>query len=117
MKHLLAKEMGAIKLLVKSDSTLVTGQVKWEFQARDPQLARYLEFVQIIAKNLISFEFVHIPKDQNYQANFLSKLASYTKHGQHKSVIRETLISLQVEIGGNHQIIISQNGWRYNLWL
>jgi len=32
----LAKEMGVSKLLVKSDSTLVAGQVKGEFQARDP---------------------------------------------------------------------------------
>ena len=42
---LLAKEMRAIRLLVKSDSALVAGQVKGEFQARDPQLAKYLENV------------------------------------------------------------------------
>jgi len=42
---LLAKEMGVSRLLVKSDSALVAGQVTSEFQARDPQLAKYLEMV------------------------------------------------------------------------
>ncbi|XP_027911605.1 uncharacterized protein LOC114170324 [Vigna unguiculata] len=38
---LLAKEMGITRLLVKSDSTLVAGQVTGEFQACDPQLAKF----------------------------------------------------------------------------
>jgi len=80
-------------LLVKSDSTLVAGQVKGEFQVRDPQLARYLEVVQTIAKNFVVFEFVHVPREQNYRVNLLSKLASCTNPGQHKLVIREMLMS------------------------
>uniref|UniRef100_A0A151UIK1 Retrovirus-related Pol polyprotein from transposon 17.6 n=1 Tax=Cajanus cajan TaxID=3821 RepID=A0A151UIK1_CAJCA len=39
----LAKEMGATSLSARSDSQLVTGQVTGTFQAKDPQLARYLE--------------------------------------------------------------------------
>ena len=42
---LLAKEMGAQNLLVKSDSQLITGQVTGEFQAKDPQMATYLKYV------------------------------------------------------------------------
>jgi len=34
---LLAKELGAQSLLVKSDLLLVTGQVTGEYQAKDPQ--------------------------------------------------------------------------------
>jgi len=36
---LLAKELGARSLLVKSDSLLVTRQVIGEYQAKDPQMA------------------------------------------------------------------------------
>ncbi|XP_027935092.1 uncharacterized protein LOC114190415 [Vigna unguiculata] len=71
---LLAKEMGVSRLLVKSDSALVTGQVKGEFQARVPQLAKYLEVVQVIAKNFVFFKFVHVPREQNSRADLLSKL-------------------------------------------
>jgi len=42
---LLAKEMGAKGLLVKSDSLLFIGQVTGECQAKDPQMAAYLEYV------------------------------------------------------------------------
>jgi len=42
---LLAKEMGANGLLAKSDSLLVIGQVTGEYQAKDPHMAAYLEYV------------------------------------------------------------------------
>jgi len=113
---LLAKEIGATKLLIKSDSTLVTRQVEGEFQARDPQLAKYLEFVQALAKNLLSFKFIHVPRDQNCRADLLSKLTTYTKPGQHKSVIRETLVSPRVEIGENYQIMAIQVNLKEN-WM
>ncbi|XP_068477150.1 uncharacterized protein [Phaseolus vulgaris] len=56
---LLAKEMGAKGLLAKSDSLLVTGQVTGEYQATDPQMAAYLEYVQVLKE---SFELVHVPR-------------------------------------------------------
>ena len=43
---LLAKEMRARGLLAKSDSLLVTGQVTGKYQAKDPQMAAYLEYVR-----------------------------------------------------------------------
>ena len=42
---LLAKEMGAKSLIAKSDSLLVTGQVTGEYQAKDPQMIAYLQYV------------------------------------------------------------------------
>jgi len=41
-------------------------------------------------------------------SRFVIKLASYTKPRQHKSVIRETLVSSWVEIGESHQIMAIQ---------
>jgi len=102
---LLAKEMGITRLLVKSDSALVAGQVTGEFQARDPQLAKYLEVVQSVAKNFVLFEFVHVPREQNCRADLLSKLASCSKLGQHKSVIRETLVVPRVDTREKHQVL------------
>jgi len=111
---LLAKEMGITRLLVKSDSGLVVGQVTGEFQARDPQLAKYLEVVQSIAKNFVLFEFVHVSREQNCRADLLSKLASCLKPGQHKSVIRETLVAPRVDTREKHQvsdILMAEKSW------
>ena len=109
-KMLLAKEMGVTNLLVKSDSALVVMQLKGEFQARDPQLAKYLEFVHTMPKNFVSFNFTHVPKKHNCKADLLSKMATYTKLGQHKSVIRETLVSSLVDMGENYQIM-AMDSW------
>jgi len=62
---LLAKEMGAQSLLAKSDSLLVTSQVTGEYQAKDPQMAAYLEYIQVLKESFLAFELVHVPKEQN----------------------------------------------------
>jgi len=73
---LLAREMGTRNLLAKSDSLLVTGQVTGEFQAKDPQMAAYLEYVQLLKTSFAEFELVHVPREQNARADLLAKLAS-----------------------------------------
>jgi len=58
---LLAKELGAQSLLVKSDSLLVTGQVTGEYQAKHPPLALYLRYVRILRAVFSTFDLVHVP--------------------------------------------------------
>jgi len=62
---LLAKEMGGKRLLAKSDSLLVTSQVTGKYQAKDPQMASYLEYVQVLKESFEVFELVHVPREQN----------------------------------------------------
>ena len=88
---LLAKEMGAQNLLVKSDSQLITGQVSGEFQAKDPQMVAYLKYVQLLKGAFSALELVHVPREQNARADLLSKLASSGKGGTQRTVIQETL--------------------------
>jgi len=88
---LLAKEMGAKVLMAKSDSLLVTEQVTGEFQAKDPQMAAYLEYVQELKRSFVLFKVVHVPREQNARADLLAKLASSGKGGRQRTVIQETL--------------------------
>ena len=88
---MLAKEKGTKGLLAKSDSLLVRGQVTWEYQAKDPQMVAYLEYVQILKESFEVFELVHIPREQNARADLLAKLASSGKGGRQRTVIQETL--------------------------
>jgi len=90
---LLAKELGARNLLVKSDSLLVTEQVTCEYQAKDPRLTLYLMYVVFLKASFFTFELVHVPREQNSQADLLSKLVSSGKGGRQRSVIQETLRS------------------------
>ena len=85
---LLAKEMGAKGLLAKSGSLLVTDQVTGEYQAKDPQMAAYLEYVQVLKDSFEVFELVHIPKKQNARADLLRKLASSGKGADRGQLFR-----------------------------
>jgi len=88
---LLAKEMGARGLLAKSDSLLVTGQITGEYQAKDPQMVAYLEYVQVLKESFDVFELVHVPREQNAPVDLLAKLASSGKGGRQRMVIQKTL--------------------------
>jgi len=113
---LLAKEMGAQSLLAKSDSLLVTGQVTGEYQAKDPQMAAYLEYVQVLKNPFAVFELVHVPREHNAQADLLAKLASSGKGGRQRTVIQETLKTPRTFTANNsvgvHQVSMSGGGKR-----
>ena len=97
---LLAKEMGARVLMAKSDSLLVTGQVTGEFQAKDPQMAAYLE----LRRSFASFEVVHVPREQNVRDDLLAKLASSGKGGGQRTVIQENLKAPRAFVT-DHQVL------------
>jgi len=95
---LLAKELGACRLLAKNYSLFLIGQISREYQAKDPQLASYLRYVQIFRETFSIFDLVHVPKEQNSRANLLSKLASSGKGGRHRFVMQETLKTPRVTV-------------------
>ena len=101
---LLAKEMGAKVLMAKSDSLLITGQVTGEFQAKDPQMAAYLEYVQELRRSFALFEEVHVPREQNARADLLAKFASSGKGGRQRTVIQETLKTPRAFVA-DHQVL------------
>ncbi|RDX93765.1 rnhA, partial [Mucuna pruriens] len=70
----LAQELDAKRLIAKSDSRLVTGQVNNEYQTRDPQLTKYREQAVKLVATFEKFVLVHVPRDQNERADLLAKV-------------------------------------------
>ncbi|RDY14543.1 rnhA, partial [Mucuna pruriens] len=85
----LAKELRATRLMIKSDSQLITGQVNGEYQARDLQLIQYLEAVKEQAFE--KFTLWHVPRKKNEKADLLAKLASTRRGGLNKTIVQEAL--------------------------
>ncbi|XP_025670187.1 uncharacterized protein [Arachis hypogaea] len=77
---MLAKEVGASRLEVNSDSQVVTSQVNGSYQARDALLQKYLEKVKELCKGFKEVTIQNVPRETNARADLLSKLAS-TKPG------------------------------------
>jgi ribonuclease HI len=41
-----AKAMGIQRLVIKTDSQIVVGHIEKDYKARDPELAKYLQFLR-----------------------------------------------------------------------
>jgi ribonuclease HI len=50
-----AKAMGIQRLIIKIDSQIVAGHIKKDYKARDPELARYLQFLKDQEKHIECF--------------------------------------------------------------
>jgi ribonuclease HI len=72
----LSKKMGVKNLTVKSDSQLVIGQIKGEYEAREDRMKKYLTVVQTLLPHFKKVEFVQIPREENVDADRLARLAS-----------------------------------------
>ncbi|XP_020978180.1 uncharacterized protein LOC110271548 [Arachis ipaensis] len=77
---ILAREVGATRLEVCSDSQIVTTQVNKSYQTRDSLLQKYLERVKELSAQFEEVTVQHVPRKRNTRADLLSKLAS-TKPG------------------------------------
>ncbi|XP_057250034.1 uncharacterized protein LOC130591127 [Beta vulgaris subsp. vulgaris] len=67
---------GAKSVLLKTDSQLVSSQLKGEFEVREPNMVKYVEKAKEIIAQLEQFEVEAIPRAENMKADSLSKLAS-----------------------------------------
>ncbi|XP_073112259.1 uncharacterized protein [Elaeis guineensis] len=72
----MAKELEIDSLKVFTDSQLIVGQVKGQFEARDPIMAIYLQKVKDLVMNLRYFEIFHIPRIENARADVLFRLGT-----------------------------------------
>ena len=64
----------SIKLF--SNSRLVVGQVKGEFEAKDERMQGYLSQVKFLQLKFDSFDLLHVPRSGNAHADSLAMLAT-----------------------------------------
>jgi len=62
----LGKALGAKNLLVQSDSKLVIGQIKEEYEAKEERMQRYLRLMKHLTQDFDNVEFVQIPEARTW---------------------------------------------------
>jgi ribonuclease HI len=72
----LAKEIGIRRILCFGDSDLVVHQVSREWDAKDANMASYRFYVQQLCRFFEGYEFHHVPRENNDEADRLSKISS-----------------------------------------
>ena len=72
----MVQRMGGKSVKVFSDSRLVVGQVKGEFEAKDERMKGYLSQVKCLQSEFDSFYLMHIPRNGNTHVDSLAMLAT-----------------------------------------
>ena len=76
MGMVVVQRMSRKSLKVFSDSRLVVGQVKGEFEVKDERMQEYLSQVRCLQSEFESFKLLHIPRSGNAHADSLAMLAT-----------------------------------------
>ena len=83
--------MGGKSIKLFSDSRLVVGQVKGEFEAKDERMRGYLSQVKIMQMEFESFSLLHVPRSGNAHADFLATLATSSAQNLPRIILVEDL--------------------------
>ena len=72
----MVQRMGGKSVKLFSNSRLVVGQVKGEFEAKDERMQGYLSQVKYLQPKFDSFDLLHVPRNGNAHADSLAMLAT-----------------------------------------
>ncbi|KAK3028368.1 hypothetical protein RJ639_038042 [Escallonia herrerae] len=99
----LAHSLKVDSLSVHSDSLLVVNHILGDNEAKDERMAQYIHLVKTLATKFKNFTIQQISREQNTQANTLSRLASAEVTDVRSSVylefLKERSISSQTNVG------------------
>ena len=87
----MVQRMGGKSIKLFSDSRLVVGQVKGEFEAKDERMRGYLNQVKIMQTKFESFSLLHIPRSGNAHADSLAMLATSSAQNLPRVILVEDL--------------------------
>ena len=87
----IVQRMGGKSIKLFSDSRLVVGQVKGEFEVKDERMQRYLSQVKCLESKFDSFDLLHIFRNGNAHADSLAMLATSSAQDLPRVILVENL--------------------------
>ena len=72
----MVQRMGGKSIKLFSDSRLVVGQERGEFEAKDERMQGYLSQVKFLQLKFDSFDLLHVPRSGNAHADSLAMRAT-----------------------------------------
>ncbi|VFQ79160.1 unnamed protein product [Cuscuta campestris] len=97
----LAQALKISRVSIKSDSSLIVGQVTGNMEAREGRMAQYKDLVLALLKGFGDLKIAQIPRAENADADLLSKLTQYapehvSKHARVEILDRASIEKLEV---------------------
>ena len=72
----MALKLGAESMKIQSDSQVIVGHIRREFEAKGKKMKMYLSKVQRMQSSFHKFSITKIPREENDKANRLARMAS-----------------------------------------
>ncbi|VFQ88799.1 unnamed protein product, partial [Cuscuta campestris] len=122
----LAQALKINRVSIKSDSSLIVGQVTGNMEAREGRMAQYKDLVLALLISFEEFKIAQIPRAENADADLLSKLTQYAPEHVSKLARVEILDRASIEklevavITGEAQsdrsnLVGANDHWMYDL--
>ena len=87
----MVQRMGGKSIKLFSDSRLVVGQVRGEFEAKDERMQWYLSQVKCLQLKFDSFNLLHVPRSGNAHTDSLTMLATSSAQDLSRVILVEGL--------------------------
>ena len=87
----MVQRMGGKSIKLFSNSRLVVGQVRGEFEANDERMQGYLSQVKCLQLKFDSFDLLHVPRSDNAHADSLAMLATSSAQDLPRVILVEDL--------------------------
>ncbi|XP_073031274.1 uncharacterized protein [Primulina eburnea] len=71
-----AREVGASRIIIYSDSQLVTQQIKGAYEVKNEKMLKYLKLITSQASSFTDWSIEQIPREENTEADMLAKLTA-----------------------------------------
>ena len=63
------------KIIIRSDSQLVVGQVNGEYETRDQRMTKYVSLINLRLGSFVARQLEHVPRNSNEKADALAAVA------------------------------------------
>ncbi|XP_075499106.1 uncharacterized protein LOC142537480 [Primulina tabacum] len=92
-----AREIGASRIILYSDSQLITQQIKGIYEAKDDRMLKYLQLIQAQAETFVDWSIEQIPREENGEADALAKMAASLSEVNTREVLHVSPLILSTE--------------------
>ncbi|XP_075473370.1 uncharacterized protein LOC142504379 [Primulina tabacum] len=92
-----AREVGASRIILYSDSKLINQQIKGVYEAKDDRMLKYLRLIKTRAEVFTDWGIEQIPREENSEADTLAKMAASLSEVSTREVLHVSRLILSTE--------------------
>ncbi|XP_073049605.1 uncharacterized protein [Primulina eburnea] len=94
-----ARDAGATRVIIYTDSQLVAQQVKGAYEAREGKFVKYLTIIKELSAHFIDWSIEQIPREKNTEADVLAKMAASLSDYREPGISYHTSLVSSVDTG------------------